>query len=131
MPPICSRNTGHRPIWRRTALEPLRAWGCNTIGNWSESRLIERHEMPYVVPIHIYGNFTRVSSGLDWWGKMPDPFDSAYAAAVDKLVAKSGVNLPRRPLSHRLFRRQRDDVPYSDLVAAAREASITLVKSLQ
>lgn len=76
------------PSWRRTALDRLRAWGFNTIGNWSEPRLIERHEMPYVVPIHSYGDFARVSSGSDWWGKMPDPFDPAFAAAVDETVAK-------------------------------------------
>ena len=75
--------------WRQTALERLRAWGFNTIGNWSEPRLLERHEMPYVVPIHLYGNFTRVSSGSDWWGKMPDPFDPTFAAAVDELVAEA------------------------------------------
>ena len=33
------------PLWRRTAVERLRAWGFNTIGNWSEPRLLERHEM--------------------------------------------------------------------------------------
>ena len=77
------------PVWRRTALERLRAWGFNTIGNWSEPRLLERHEMPYVVPIHTHGNFAKVSSGSDWWGKMPDPFDPAFAAAVDEIVAKA------------------------------------------
>jgi Beta-galactosidase len=85
------------PIWRRTALERLRAWGFNTIGNWSEPRSLERHEMSYVVPIHIYGNFTRVSSGSDWWGKMPDPFDPAFAAAVDELVAKAASTYRQDP----------------------------------
>ena len=77
------------PVWRRTALDRLRAWGFNTIGNWSEPRLFERHEMPNVVPIHTHGNFAKVSSGSDWWGKMPDPFDPAFAAAVDEIVAKA------------------------------------------
>ena len=77
------------PLWRRTAVERLRAWGFNTIGNWSEPRLIERHEMPYVVPIHPYGNFAQVSSGSDWWGKMPDPFDPEFATAVDVMMAKA------------------------------------------
>jgi hypothetical protein len=68
------------PIWRDTAIQRLRAWGFNTIGNWSEPGLLARREMAYVVPIHVYGNFARVSSG---WGKMADPFDPAFAAAVD------------------------------------------------
>jgi hypothetical protein len=77
------------PLWRRTALDRLRAWGFNTIGNWSEPYLLERHEMAYVVPIHVYGkegNFARVGSG---WGKMPDPFDPAFIAAVDGDVMKA------------------------------------------
>ncbi len=74
--------------WRRKAVERLRAWGFNTIGNWSEGGLIERRELPYVVPIHTYGNFAKVSRGADWWGKMPDPFDPKFADAVDGIVAK-------------------------------------------
>ena len=77
------------PIWRRTVVERLHAWGFNTIGNWSEPLLLERHEMPYVVPIHVSGNFARVTSGSDWWSKMPDPFDPEFAAAVDGVVAKA------------------------------------------
>ena len=76
-------------IWRRTAVERLRAWGFNTIGNWSEPQLLGRREMPYVVPIHTFGNFAQVSSGSDLWGKMPDPFDPEFAAAVDVIVART------------------------------------------
>jgi len=79
------------PIWRRTAVERLRAWGFNTIGNWSEPRLLETREMPYLVPVHTYGHFAKVSSGADWWGKMPDPFDPAFAAAIDEIVAKAAT----------------------------------------
>ena len=74
------------PLWRRTAVERLQAWGFNTIGNWSEPGLLQRRKMAYVVPIHIYGNFGRVGSG---WGKMPDPFDPAFAATVDGDVLKA------------------------------------------
>ena len=77
------------PFWRQTAVERLRTWGFNTIGNWSEPQLLERREMAYVAPIHIYGidgNFARISSG---WGKMPDPFDQAFMAAVDRDVLKA------------------------------------------
>jgi hypothetical protein len=77
------------PVWRRTALDRLRAWGFNTIGNWSEPQLLERHGFPYVVPIHICGNFAKVSGGSDWWDKMPDPFDPIFAAAVDEIIAKA------------------------------------------
>jgi len=74
------------PIWRDTAIQRLRAWGFNTIGNWSEPGLLARREMAHVVPIHVSGNFARVSSG---WGKMADPFDPAFAAAADGDVIKA------------------------------------------
>jgi glycosyl hydrolase family 42 (putative beta-galactosidase) len=74
------------PLWRRTAVDRLRAWGFNTIGNWSEPELLKRREMAYVVPIHISGNFASVGSG---WAKMPDPFDPAFAATVDGDVLKA------------------------------------------
>jgi hypothetical protein len=77
------------PAWRRTAIDRLRAWGFNTIGNWSEPELLARREMAYVVPIHIYGNFAKVSSGADWWDKMPDPFDPEFAVAADGIVANA------------------------------------------
>jgi hypothetical protein len=79
-------------IWRDTAIRRLRGWGFNTIGNWSEPELLKRHEMAYVVPIHIYGNFAKVSSGSEWWGKMPDPFDPEFAVAVDGIVANVASN---------------------------------------
>ena len=74
------------PLWRRAAVERLRAWGFNTIGNWSEPALLARGEMAYVVPIYIYGNFAGVGSG---WSRMADPFDPAFAAAVDGDVIKA------------------------------------------
>jgi hypothetical protein len=75
--------------WRRMAIARLRAWGFNTIGNWSEPALLARHELPYVVPIHLYGNFAQVSSGSDWWGKMPDPFDPQFASAVNTEIGSA------------------------------------------
>jgi hypothetical protein len=76
------------PVWHRTASARLRAWGFNTIGNWSEPALLARGGMPYVAPVEIYGNFARVSSGSDWFDKMPDPFDPEFASAVEATVAR-------------------------------------------
>ena len=64
-------------LWREMVLKRLRAWGFNTIGNWSEPGLLARRELAYVVPIHTYGNFARVSGG---WDKVPDPFDPSCPA---------------------------------------------------
>jgi len=74
--------------WQATALARLRAWGFNTIGNWSDPALYAYKEVPYVATISIHGHFAHVPSGNDYWGPMPDPFDPAYIAAANKDVSE-------------------------------------------
>jgi hypothetical protein len=80
--------------WRDVTLDRLRAWGFNTIGNWSEPELWDRGRIPYVVPISIGGNFARLNSGGDWGVRVPDPFDPRFAAAVEE--AARVLAAPRR-----------------------------------
>src|SRR6266446_3514677 len=74
--------------WPRITATRMNAAACpkSAAGNWSEPGLLARREMAHVVPIHVSGNFARVSSG---WGKMADPFDPAFAAAADGDVIKA------------------------------------------
>jgi len=72
--------------WRTSALDRLRAWGFNTIGNWSDPALYAYQKVPYTATIEIQGNYAHISSGIDYWGKMHDPFDPAFARAVDRSV---------------------------------------------
>lgn len=76
------------PEWlarsRAFALDRLRAWGFNTIANWSDPALYELKRVPYTATIDISGDYARVASGQDYWGKMHDPFDPRFAAAVEK-----------------------------------------------
>ncbi|MDR3710663.1 MAG: beta-galactosidase [Capsulimonadaceae bacterium] len=65
------------------AVSRLTSWGFNTIGNWSIEKIGRQHAFPYVATIGAWGQFARVPSGEDYWGKMPDPFDPGFAAAVD------------------------------------------------
>ncbi len=73
--------------WTRTALQRLRAWGFNTVGNWSDETLKSESSkidagnlrIPYVATASIDGNHARVASGDDYWGKMHDPFDPQFA----------------------------------------------------
>ncbi|MGH9343277.1 MAG: beta-galactosidase [Terriglobia bacterium] len=69
--------------WRTTALERLRAWGFNTIGNWSDPALYAYKKVPYIATISIHGHYAHVPSGNDYWGPMPDPFDPQYVAAAN------------------------------------------------
>jgi hypothetical protein len=72
--------------WREEALAPLEAWSFNTIGNWSDSDLWAMHRLPYTVPLSPEGDYAKVGSSLNWWGPMPDAFDTRFAEAVDKMA---------------------------------------------
>ena len=72
--------------WRTRTLDRLQAWGFNTLGNWSDDGLSKLHRMAYTRPISIHGDFGNVSSGYDYWGRMPDPFDPRFAQAAEQAV---------------------------------------------
>ncbi|MBS1716534.1 MAG: beta-galactosidase [Armatimonadetes bacterium] len=60
------------------AVKRLKSWGLNTVGafsnNWAGSGL-----MPYVAFVDTnYGNHARVSTGNDYWGPLPDPYDPLF-----------------------------------------------------
>nr|WP_240148051.1 beta-agarase [Luteibacter yeojuensis] len=98
--------------WRKRTIERLKAWRFNTLGNWSDPAFavgtasaatgacdkLARcrgiaggvgSRMAYTVPILIAGNFDAVSTGFDYWGRMPDPFDPRFADATKAAVAKA------------------------------------------
>jgi hypothetical protein len=74
---------------RSLALDRLRAWGFNTIANWSDPGLYELKKVPYTATIDLSGDYARVASGQDYWGKMHDPYDPKFAAAVDKSILET------------------------------------------
>jgi len=75
-----------RARWREETLQRLEAWGFNTIGNWSDPDLCAMQRLPYTVPLWPEGEYGKVSSGEDWWGPMPDPFDPRFSEAADKMA---------------------------------------------
>lgn len=78
--------------WVDHTLQRLQAWGFNTVGNWSEPALqnlesSKKERVPYTLPLSIVGDYVSISTGLDWWGGMPDPFDPRFAMATERAVA--------------------------------------------
>ncbi|MDB5984044.1 MAG: beta-agarase, partial [Pseudomonas sp.] len=73
--------------WTRHTLDRLQAWGFNTIGNWSDPELGINDRVPYTLPLSIIGDFNSISTGVDRWGGMPDPFDPKFAMATERAVA--------------------------------------------
>ncbi len=84
----------YRTSWYDLALQRLRAWGFNTIGNWSDPVTFGAHKVPFVVTIGI-PSITKVSSGSDYWGEMADPFDLQFAAN-----AKAAISAAMAPYSN-------------------------------
>lgn len=77
--------------WRARTLARLHAWGFNTLGNWSDASLTgERtNRLAYTRSIEVAGVFGNVSSGYDYWGRMPDPFDPRFAQAAEAAALKA------------------------------------------
>jgi hypothetical protein len=73
--------------WASHALDRLQAWGFNTVGNWSAPVLASADRVPYTLPLSIVGDYASISTGTDWWGGMPDPFDPRFAMATERAVA--------------------------------------------
>ena len=75
--------------WRKRTLDRLKAWRFNTLGNWSDPAFAGDKRMAYTVPILIKGDFNTVSTGYDYWGRMPDPFDPRFEQAAQQAVANA------------------------------------------
>ena len=70
----------------------LRAWGINTIANWSTPTVYLQRKTPYTATFGTSGPVLEGSTG--WWGKLRDPFaqafiDNARRAAANE-AQKSG-----------------------------------------
>lgn len=90
---------GHhwRQAWRARTLDRLEHWGFNTLGNWSDQALTQTHRLAYTRSVNIAGVFGNVSSGYDYWGRMPDPFDPRFAQAADAAAAQASRDVRDDP----------------------------------
>ncbi|QNJ99927.1 beta-agarase [Dyella telluris] len=86
-----------RQAWRTRTIERLDHWGFNTLGNWSDDALTQMHRMAYTRSVNIAGTFGNVSSGYDYWGRMPDPFDPRFAQAADVAAAQAAKEVRDDP----------------------------------
>jgi len=86
-----------RRRWREETADRLTAWAFNTIGNWSDPDLWAMHRLPYTVPLSPEGKYAKLSSGEDWWGPMPDPFDPRFAEAADKMARNAAARFGGDP----------------------------------
>jgi len=77
------------PGWKSLCAERaharIRAWGLNTIANWSDSAIYGLRKTPYTATFGTRGPVIEGSTG--WWGKLRDPFAPEFIANVKKSAA--------------------------------------------
>jgi hypothetical protein len=94
-----SRSLGNdfASAWRKRSVDRLRSWRFNTLGNWSDPAFANDHRIAYTVPVLIKGDFNTVSTGYDYWGRMPDPFDPRFLKATQAAVANASKGVTDDP----------------------------------
>jgi len=67
--------------WKATYIDRahrrLRAWGLNTIANWSWSEIYSLGRTPYTLCLGT-GGTPRLKDSKGWWGALPDPFNPEF-----------------------------------------------------
>ncbi|MCG3197629.1 MAG: hypothetical protein GHCLOJNM_02117 [bacterium] len=76
-----------RDAWKSVTARRLRAWGFNTVGNWSETDVALDNGLPYVASLHLPSKLRRLDGAYGYWGAMVDVYDPLFADIVDEAVA--------------------------------------------
>ncbi len=74
---------GWRDAWTRITAARLRAWGFNTVGNWSSQPFAAAAGLPWVYPMH---DFPTTETRL--FRDFPDVFSPAYQKAADAFATQ-------------------------------------------
>ena len=72
-------------VCAQRAHDRIRAWGLNTIANWSDPGIYGLRKTPYTVTFNTRGPAIEGSTG--WWGKLRDPFAPEFVANAKKSAA--------------------------------------------
>lgn len=76
--------------WRKTVADRahrrIRAWGLNTVANWSDPAIYRLAKTPYTATFGTRGPVIEGSSG--WWGKLRDPFAREFIDNIRRSAAE-------------------------------------------
>lgn len=78
---------GWQQAWRENTIARLRAWGFNTIGNWSQWDVLRDGDLPFVANLGISG-VRPIAAASGYWAKMMDVYDAGFAPAVDEAIQR-------------------------------------------
>lgn len=86
-----------RERWEQTTIGRMRAWGFNTIGNWSDWELMAKAKVPFVASGGVGGNVRRIEGGGGYWSKMIDVYDPAFPQAAEAGLAPVAKYFAQNP----------------------------------
>ncbi len=73
---------GWRDTFADLAHRRIRAWGLNTVANWSDAQVYWLRRTPYTATFNTGG--PRIEGSEGWWGKFPDPFSREFGDTIRK-----------------------------------------------
>ncbi len=83
--------------WRDVTIDRMHTWGFTSFGNWVDPSFYQMDRLPYFANGWVIGDFKTVSSGNDYWGPMPDPFDPVFDARVEATVSQIAREVQNSP----------------------------------
>lgn len=84
---------GWQAKWEKQIIQRLRAWGFNTVANWSDRDLAISSGMPYVLPLS--GWTTRKMFPFPW--DFPDVFSEEFERNVEEAARRQVAHLKDDP----------------------------------
>jgi hypothetical protein len=83
--------------WRQVTLDRMSDWGFTSFGNWTDPTFYNNTQVPYFANGWIIGDFKTLSSGYDYWGAMPDPFDPEFVQRAQVTVETIAGEVQNNP----------------------------------
>ncbi len=72
------------PAWRNFLFRRMKAWGLNTIGNWSEKTILKQSRMPFT-----YSFRTTRNKKLTFKGNLSDVFNPEWEKYIDSVFSEA------------------------------------------
>ncbi|WP_228374431.1 beta-galactosidase [Demequina rhizosphaerae] len=84
--------------WHDNTVDRMLSWGFTSFGNWTDPAQYDNGRIPVFAHGWITGDYKTVSTGQDYWGPLPDPYDPAFVDAAretaEAVAAETGAENP-------------------------------------
>ena len=95
--------------WKAAQARRLKAWGFNTIGNWSDAALFEQPEMPFVTNV-------RVGRSRKNWQGFPDVYAEEFLRSAEEDARAQCARFRQQPRLIGYFIGNEPRWPYRNLI---------------